>query len=244
MKHILLHLVLLCTAFTGGLQAQGIAREDTHVPSRFFSAAADLHVNGFALHFKWGKGDVSNLRYYAIDFGKMRHQKEFRYTSNPPYNGFVFGRTHIAMPLNFGVGKMKTLGIRNGKNDVGLSYSFQAGISLALLKPVYLYIDRKPGTLQSNVELVKYENESTIEYNNIIGGASFFTGMNQMTLMPGVFTRASLLFNWGRYTGDFHAVETGVMITAYSKSLPLMATIKNNPVYPTVFIAFNLGKYW
>ena len=244
MKRIFLFLMLLCIAITVRVQAQGITREDHHAPSHFFATAADLHINGFAIHFKWGKGDASNLRFYAIDFGKMRHQKEFRYTANPPYNGFVFGRTNIAMPLNFGFGKMKALGIRNGKNDVGLSYTLQAGISLALLKPVYLYIDRKPGTPESNVELIRYSKESSIEYNNIIGGASFFTGLNQLSLIPGVFTRASLVFNWGRYSGDFHAVETGAMLTAYNKALPLMAITKNNMVYPSVYIAFNLGKYW
>jgi hypothetical protein len=213
--------------------------------THFFSFAPGLRTNGFGINLKWGSAtNPSRFYYYTIDFGKIKHKKEFRYLGNGRYNGFVFGRKNVFMPLHFGIGDYRILGVRNSKNDVGVACTYQAGVSMALLKPVYLYVDEKPGTLNSSEVLVKYNGERNVDLSNILGGAPFFTGINQITMVPGAFGKASLLFSWGKYYRDYHVLELGFLAEAYTRTLPLMANTSNNFIYPSFFINFNMGKFW
>jgi hypothetical protein len=215
-------------------------------PSHFFSIAPVLQINGYGLNMKWGHfNSTQRFSFYTFDIDRLKHQKEIRQPANMPYNGFVFGRTHIAIPISIGMGQFKTLGVRNNKNDVGVGWTYQYGLTLALLKPVYLFVDPTPNNqTNDDIELIRYEEESTFDYNSILGGASFFTGINQIKSIPGAFGKTSLVFNWGRYYNDLHSVELGVMVHGYIKRLPLMAKVKNNFVYPVFYLAVNLGKYW
>jgi len=235
-------IVLLVCGFSSFSQSEKKSKiNSTH----FFSFAPTLRTNGFGLNIKWGSAtNPSKFRFYNIDIEKLKHQKEFRYIGNGRYNGFVFGRKNVAIPLNLGFGRYFILGVRNNKNDIGVSWSYQLGASMAMLKPVYLYIDEKPGTLNSNEKLVKYNGESNIDLQNILGGAPFFTGFNQITLVPGAYLKAALHFSWGKYYHEYHVLEVGAMSEFYSQELPLMANTRNNFIYPSFYINFNMGKYW
>ncbi len=148
------------------------------------------------------------------------------------------------MPVNLGIGKHYTLGVRNSKNDIGLSWSYQVGASIVFLKPVYLWIDEQPGVAASKEIMVKYNGENNIGINDIRGGASFYTGLNQTQVVPGVFGKIAVLYSWGKYYNDYHALEIGCLVEAYSKELPLMANVHNSFIYPSLYINFNMGKFW
>jgi hypothetical protein len=197
------------------------------------------------MNFKWARiTNPSKFHFYTIDLGKIRHPKEFRYLGNGRYNGFAFGRKNVAIPLNLGLGKYHVLGVRNSKNDVGVAWLYSGGVSLAMLKPVYLFIDEKPGSLGSSPKLVKYNGETSLNLDNILGGASFFTGLNQLQVVPGAFVKAALVFSWGKYYTDYHALEIGVLTEIYPKALPLMANTRNSFIYPSFYINFNMGRFW
>ena len=212
--------------------------------SHFFSLAPTLQTNGYGMNFKWGRPSQSAYRFYSVDISRIRHQKEFRYIGNGRYNGFVYGRKNVAIPVNFGFGKHFILGVRNSKNDIGLSWNYQIGASMVLLKPVYLYIDESPGTAFSTEKLVRYNGESNVGLDNILGGASFFTGINQTQFVPGAYGKLALLFNWGKYYNSYHSLEIGMLVTGYARQLPLMANTGNSFIYPSLYINFNMGKFW
>lgn len=236
----LLIIVLFCSI---GLSAQTTG---TNVnPTRFFSFSPAIQTNGYGINFKWAHSSVpTRFTFYTFDFGRLKHSKEFRYLGNGHYNGFVFGRKNIALPVSLGIGRYYVLGVRNSKNDVGVSWSYQLGTRFALMKPVYLFVLENPGALYSSEKLVKYNGEANINLDNIMGGASFFVGINQLQVVPGAYGKISMLFNWGKYYNEYHAVEIGALMEVYAKELPIMASTKNNFIYPSFYLNFNLGRFW
>ncbi|MCX6188510.1 MAG: hypothetical protein NTW54_02685 [Bacteroidetes bacterium] len=236
----LLLMTLFCVA-SAHSQAASVNLNQT----RFFSFSPSLQTNGYGVNFRWGQTSVqSKYSFYIVEFGKIKHPKEFRYVGNTRYNGFVFGRKFVAMPLKLGIGKYAVLGVRNSKNDIGVGWAYQLGASMALLKPVYLFIDEQPGMLGSHEKLVKYNGENDIDLENILGGAPFFNGFNQIKVVPGAFGKLAMVFSWGKYYNEYHSLEIGVLTEVYSQELPLMASTQNSYIYPSFYINFNLGKVW
>ncbi len=232
-------LLLNVTSLVG--QSEISAQNKTH----FFCIAPSIQTNGFGINFKWGHASpATKTNFYSFAIDKIRHQKEFRYIGNGRYNGFVYGRKNVAIPMKFGFGKATILGVRNSKNDVGVSWAYHIGASIAMLKPVYLYVEENPGSLIRNEKLVKYTGENTLDLENIIGGAPFFVGLHQMKFVPGAYGKLAMIFNWGKYYTDYHSLEIGFLTEIYAKELPLMASTQNSFIYPSFYLNWNLGKYW
>jgi len=237
--------IFLASLLLSSVLGFGQTEVNKHNQPRLFSLAPGLQTNGFGINFKWSRSaGQSRFTYFNFDLGKIKHPKEFRYMGNGRYNGFVFGRKNVTMPLRLGIGKNTILGVRNSKNDVGVAWSCQGGLSMALMKPVYLYVVENTSSGINTEVLVKYSDETNIDISSVMGGAPFFNGFNQLQVVPGVYGKVAMLFSWGKFYSDYNVLELGFLTEAFSKKLPMMAHTSNEFIYPAFYINFNVGKLW
>ena len=62
---------------------------------------------------------------------------------------------------------------------------------------------------------------------NIYGKAPYTKGLFEMRLLPGIYGKFGLNFEYGALDDKIRAIETGVIIDLYYKKAPIMAKIDN-----------------
>jgi hypothetical protein len=71
---------------------------------------------------------------------------------------------------------------------------------------------------------------------------SFFMGVNETKLVPGVFARAGLSFEYSSEDRAVHALEGGVQLEGFLKKLPILAIEDNRQLFLTLFASYRFGK--
>jgi len=66
-------------------------------------------------------------------------------------------------------------------------------------------------------------------------------GIGDSKLVPGVFARAALRFDYGRYNDLLSAIEVGVNAEYYTKVMPIMALNKEKHFFFNAYIAIMFG---
>jgi hypothetical protein len=71
---------------------------------------------------------------------------------------------------------------------------------------------------------------------------SFFTGIDEVKLDPGVFARAGLSFEYSIQDRIINALEGGAQIEGFLKEVPIMANNNNRRLFVSLFITYRFGK--
>ena len=100
---------------------------------------------------------------------------------------------------------------------------YSGGLSLAVLKPVYLeIIESTPSPSEFVLTEQRYDPNNDTPAN-IYGGASVFDGLGELTFHPGVYGRFGFNFDYGKRHDMVKGIETGIEIDAYPQQIPIMA---------------------
>ena len=139
-------------------------------------------------------------------------------------------------------GKAKKQGVA-----VGMSYS--VGPSLGIIKPYYLELDtdrRSPnGGVITVVQKYSEENSGTfLDVRRIAGGAGFGYGFDELSLIPGGQGKVALHLDWGAFDEYVRAVEVGLMVDVYARTVPIMLTDDNRPYFINLYFSMAFGKRW
>ena len=118
--------------------------------------------------------------------------------------------------------------------------SYSIGPSLAFQKPVFLYV-LKENFFDPVVE--RYDPE-VHDLNNIAGRAPFLYGLNNLSINPGGYAKLGFSFEFGEYSNEVKAVETGVIADVYPLGMQLMANNPKEFAVFTFYVSFYLGKKW
>ena len=179
----------------------------------------------------------------------MSHPKEERTInsadgSTKPY---YFGQLNTLLLLRAGIGFQNVKYRKAERKSVEVRYNAYIGVTLALVKPVYVDVidtlSNTNGSVIIKAERVQTNNLAQIQ-NNIYGGAGYFTGFSQISLVPGIYGKAGISFEFGGTRTQVLAIETGVTLDAFPVVIPLMANTRNNQLYPSVYLSFVIGKKW
>ena len=110
-----------------------------------------------------------------------------------------------------------------------------------MLKPIYYEILYP---LNDSVYGVREErfNPDIHTSGDISGKSSFFDGFDEIKLIPGVYLKAGVNFEFSQSETLIHALEAGVMIQAYLNDLEIMAVDDNQQYYFTLFVSYRFGK--
>jgi len=206
--------------------------------------AVNLNSNGWGLGYRYGNRINYFEKYiYEFDFSVIKHPKEIN-SSNASFlssESFVFGKLNSVFDIRLGYGKQNEIFSKRERKSVAVRYFYSVGPSVAFLKPVYYDILYPINDSVYGIREEKF-NPAIHTSDDINGRASFFKGFDEIKLVPGLFAKTGFNFEFSQKENIIHAIEAGIIIQAYLKSLDIMAVDDNQQFYFTLFISYRIGK--
>ncbi len=208
----------------------------------------NLNSNGFGLNYRYAKRkDAFLKKIYEAELSLVKHPKEIK-IYNPQYDSqkrFIFGKLNEVVCLKAGLGKQKEIYSKADKGSISIKYFFAAGGSLMLLKPIYYemvdsFKSFSPNIITVYVGIHKF-NQSVHNSSDVLGKAPFKMGFDEISVLPGVYGRAGLSFDYSKSDTLIRSIEAGFTVELFPKKVPIMA-IENNPqILINIFVAYRFG---
>ena len=225
-----------------------IYRKETAVEVR-------MHTNGLLL-FGVNIGEIRSYyktNYYHMSLGFLKDPRERRQNKNrirsfSSSRSFALGKQNSVFVLRGGMGTKKFISEKAKRKGIAIGYDYQVGPAIALLKPYYLEIEVAEVD-QTSLQSVRYteENEEVFldKTGAVFGGASYFQGFSEMTVVPGIQGKLGLFFSLGAFDEKIKTFETGIMFDIYIRKLPIMVetpTVSNKPFFVNFYVNMLFGS--
>jgi hypothetical protein len=206
-----------------------------------------LHTQGGGVSVSYGKYLTSRVsRSIAADFIFIKHSKEER-SSNPVYPEglpYVFGKLNSFMALRINAETRKELTPKLRTSGVQVGTIFRYGLSLGILKPVYLDIGY-PEIPYEYLQTERY-NPSVHFYDDIYGRAPWVNGLDQISFIPGAHICYGLTFEYGNVRGSTKNLEVGTSLDVFLSKVEIMTEQFVDPsrFFMTLYIKMGIGANW
>ncbi len=222
-----------------------------------------LTSDGYGGFFEIGRAkSIKKALLFQLDISERKHPKEEKQTNiSIPTSPFIYGKINYFYPVKIGMQQQILLGNKTNRNGVSVTGNFGGGIALALLRPYNLEVnDLKAG----NRKLIRYEtSDSTLTSNTgssaYVADSSLFTngnllsflqvagsglgkGWGQMKVTPGLYAKAALRFDYGKYNEMLSAIEVGLTGEYYSKAVPQLVYTKPKQFFVSAYVSIMFGK--
>jgi len=243
MKKLLIIAVIITFGIVS-LYAQGELDEQQKV---FFrnerSFAILLNTDGYGISYRGARRiDYLNKRLLEIDFGILKHPKEYR-LSNPYSQSsgtFVFGKLNSVFYLRGGIGHQHELYKKADLGGIAVRYFFSGGPVFAIYKPIYYRVLYPVSPTEFELKEEKF-NVSIALPQDIYSKASFTKGLDETKLLPGLYVKGGFNFEYSKEDKIIHAIEVGAQINAFPKKIPIMASSDNKFIYFSLFASYRFG---
>ena len=212
------------------------------------SWSGSLNSNGWGINYRYTKrvNAFSGIN-FDVDLASIRHPKEIK--SQSPYKGgwgrsYVFGKANEAFSIRGGAGYQKELFSKFDQGGISIRLFAGGGLSMALLKPVYYQkiTGYNSSTQELYLEKSLFDPDYMQSVYDIYDRESFFTGMNELSVVPGAFARVGLSFEYSAEDRVVHALEGGIQLEGFLKKLTILANEDNRRLFPTLFVSYRFGK--
>ncbi len=212
-----------------------------------------LNTDGWGAFYEHGKyKTLINTNLWWAEVGEHHDPSEERHVAASDQFGFAignpysFGKINNFYAIKLGIGQQKLIGGKGNKNGVAVSAVYGGGLAMGYLKPYYLNV---LDSTNNQID-VKYSAENDYLFKSgdistggdIIGASGFTKGLSEGKFTPGVFARASLRFDYGRYNEFLSALETGINAEFYSQKMPIMINRKEKQFFFNAYIAIEFGR--
>ena len=239
-----LWLVILFLLLCGPILAQG----DIDPQNRLFwrnerSLGAAMNSDGWSVIYRDLRQIKPSQRYFwEASIEGFKHPKEIKlsnyYFQSP--GSFVFGKLNSTWTIGGGAGYQREMFAKKDLGGVSISWFAGGGATLLFAKPIYYKIIVLLSDNYYTVEEQKFD--LTIHQPlDIMSKASFFKGFNEIKLYPGLYTRAGFNFEYSRNDRLTHAIEVGVSLHGFLKTIPIMASDDNKQFFPSIFVSYRMG---
>lgn len=215
-----------------------------------YSLGGGLHSAGWWLGGKWIQNRTfATESQVEVSLFRWKHPNAFKTQTNPDDRGSAYtpGLLNEAFSFQAGWGTSYLWMERGLHHGVELRGTWSAGLSLALLKPVYLqiiYANEDPETSKDQPFIQRAEAYEPNRHNagNIAGASSFFKGLDSLGVVPGLYAKGGLVALWGQQRKAPMAVEIGLMGGVYIKPLTVMAFVDRTPILACVYLSYQMGR--
>jgi len=202
-----------------------------------------LNSNGFGAGFRYGKWlDDRNKKIWEADLVSLKNPKEIKY----PYlyytnsRSFIYGKLNTVFVLRGMRGHQYEIFRKVDQGGISIKYFYSAGMSLALYKPIYYDVYVVDTGYYLKLESHKFD--PSLHPSQYAGRSSFFKGFDELKALPGLSARLGISFDYSTKDALLHALEAGIVIDAFPKKIPIMATKRNNAVFLTLFVSYRFGR--
>lgn len=217
--------------------------EATIIYSNAVYGGGILHTNGWGVNLGFTKNKTAfKSRLLHFEMVGMKHPKEVR-TYNPYQDGrsYIFGKLNTFTIFRPTIGVRKVVFDKIRKSGVAIGYNWRIGPALGFTKPVYLEVATGEGN-QQTIEVQKYDPEvhNTI---SIYGRASWFKGIDELKLQPGIHAAFGLNFNYDTERTGMNGIELGATIDYFPiEEVEIMAFANNYSVFFNFYLNLQFGK--
>lgn len=203
-----------------------------------------LNSNGYGLSGRYAKRiNARRKTIYELDLIGIKHPKEVKITNYYGSNkSYVFGKLNSFFNIRAGYGWQKEMFRKIDRGGISIRRYYSFGPTLGILKPVYYEIIQSNNADPNDRFLTQEKFNSATHQGNIWGKASFFKGIDEISLMPGAYGRFGISFEYSRHDITLHALEAGIALDIFPKKIPIMATEKNNFAFFSLFVSYRFGK--
>jgi len=206
-----------------------------------FVFGAKLINDGYGVFFELGRASsVKKSILYQLEISERKNVKEDK-QSNPFANTipFIYGKQNFFYPVKLGVQQQILLGNKSNKNGVSITGNYGGGLSLAMLRPYYIQVEKG-----NDLVFVKYNlPDSSLFLNGpFVGGPTFGKGWSDITVTPGLYAKTSVRFDYGSYNEIVSAVEVGMTGELYSKKIPILLRVPQKQFFFSAYVAICFGK--
>ncbi len=257
MRRIFLIIIILaisCGAMAQKNKKQRQAEKRAHVNSlikqeeegvitykKSFVFGAKLINDGYGAFFELGRASsVKKSTLYQLEISERKHIKEDK-ESNPFINSvpFIYGKQNFFYPVKLGVQQQVLLGNKSNKNGVSITANYGGGLSLGLLRPYYLQVQKG-----NDLVYVKYNSPDSALFLDgpIYSGPTLGKGWSDLTVTPGAYAKTSVRFDYGSYNEIVSAIEVGLSAEYYSKKIPILLKATQRQFFFSGYVAFVFGK--
>lgn len=211
-----------------------------------FTVGITGHSRGYSLNTRILRfKDGYNKHGLELELTNLRHPKEVKTPNTQSYNasrGFVYNRINSFYSLRAGYIREKILFDKTDKGTVSISLVTSGGLSLGLLKPVYVVVQSEP---QRPTEIVRYNPSDPLQ-SNVQGEANFFRGVGETKLYPGVYLKVGANFDYQLLEKKVTALEAGVIYDYFVREVPIFYEKDggediNWAGFFQFYVAFNFG---
>lgn len=204
-----------------------------------------LNSDGYGVFLQLARFKTPYLsNFYELNLGEHKNDKEERILnlSIPNSNFFKYGKINNFYYIKLGFGQQRLIGGKGNKNGVAVSLLYNAGFSAGLLKP---YVLEVRDSISGAPQFISYDkNHPDRRYTDgflTIGPGGFSKGWDQLKFRPGLYGKASLRFDYGRYNAVVSALEVGANVEFYQYGMPIMINIRGEQWFFNVYAAIMIG---
>lgn len=207
------------------------------------------HTRGYGVDFRYLKfTDAFNKKGLEFEFTKLRHPKEVSKSpdqSTGNAKGFVYGRENTFFSLRTGYLYERILFDKTDQGTVSISLMLSGGLSLGLLKPIYVEVPEEEGTTFSPKKIERYDHNELLG-STILGEAGFFHGIGNTKLHPGIFVKVGTNFNYQLLERKVTSLEAGIVYDLFYREVPIFYENSsgedvNLQGFFQMYLAFNFG---
>lgn len=201
-----------------------------------------LASDGYGLSYEVGKYKTSRLTsVLQFELNEKKHIKEYKQNSYIDIfgnvNQIIYGKLNNFFQLKASYGEQYRIGGKSNKNGVAVSAIGVAGVSLGILKPYYVDV-QKPGSDRVRKTFPEVSDSSYA----VIGASGFTVGWGEVKLRPGAHAKAALRFDYGRFNEVVSAIEAGVNAEYYVSGVPQMILTKENKFFFNAYVSILFGR--
>ncbi|MBO4745416.1 MAG: hypothetical protein IJM12_03185 [Bacteroidales bacterium] len=218
------------------------ASEANIVYSKESSVIVNINSSGLGAYFRQGNNkDAFRTSFFEIGFSTYRDPKQETFPAMyRGYSSYVMGKINWVLLLRGDFGMVYNISRKPYWGGVDVNLVYAAGLSLALAKPVYVYvIDIKDGEY---VELLERYDPDVHTDVNILGRGPFFKGIWKTIPYPGINGKLGFNFEYGEYTNVVKSLELGAVLDYFPIGVPIMAYNDPKNLFFSFYLSVIFGK--
>lgn len=237
--NIFLISLLLCAVDLAAQSYVGNKQEDEPLRNEL-SVGLNLNTNSGLLGglvFRYGYLYPSNKRLYtSLEIVNVKHPIEVQNRSSTG-SFFIPGKSNYILAIRPQIGTEIDLFKKEAENGVALSAIFAGGPTIGLVKPYYVKVQSQDSLGTFTVEL----NSSSLDPNEILGHANFFSGFGKSSIEWGINAKAALNFEFGKYNSLLTGLEAGWNVEIFKNELQILSY---SDIQTRVFSSLYLTLYF